>query len=401
MECESTLSVESGQAEAAARALLAKALELTGAPPRVKIHPSYRLCAATALNQELRVSLHSAISSLGVAGFLLPDPRYSLSIVPVSQQEFAAFERAAAGCIWDELATELGEQRLERLFATGVLTGDLGLGAWSGPVVPVLMRAKRDGSATLPVPTDPLSGRAVFHGARLPIRNQTVLAARLYLFNHAGVSARGALDAAARETDRVLSSDAAPGYDELPQSRSNPGWRFFRNRRIAGEQGSGSYKVYISPSVADLPRAVSELLELLPAVPAHTWKIGRGHFGITRCDKVCLYFHEKHEMQSAARLLAGRLQGISAQGVPFTACATQDGLVSCGADAPRGGSGLGEEQGLSWRAWVAEKLARGMYLSRTPERYPLSAAQSALWSVRLCGVEPSTWEVLDRDFWRH
>lgn len=86
-----------------------------------------------------------------------------------------------------------------------------------------------------------------------------------------------------------------------------------------------------------------------------------------------------------AASLATALQGCPAQGVPFTADAGCDGLLSAGIDPPPGPTPT------SWRSWVTAKLAQS--LSERRAGTEADRVRKALDDVRAAGVDTERWTV--------
>jgi hypothetical protein len=57
--------------------------------------------------------------------------------------------------------------------------------------------------------------------------------------------------------------------------------------------------------------------------------------------------------------------------------------------------------GTSWRVWISSKVGRSLVLAGAHKRYPISAEQNALWTLKVLGVDPERWCVTDENFWRN
>jgi len=188
----------------------------------------------------------------------------------------------------------------------------------------------------------------------------------------------------------------AMGWTESTQTESeHPHWRHWRARRTddAGGTTDGSmYKLYVSPALDALPEAVAAVAETLGASHgASAFKLGRTLHGLCRPDKLVAYFDRLDDLRAGASLLRERLAGSPAQGVPFTAAVTDDGLLSWGADPPL----MLREGRTSWRAWVVERLAEQLaHAVRTrTERADgdLAPWRFALERLRLSGLDTDSW----------
>jgi hypothetical protein len=193
------------------------------------------------------------------------------------------------------------------------------------------------------------------------------------------------------------------GFNEVPPPPQNAGWHFFKSRRRTLEKPESGidYKVYISPSVADLASCLSQLYDIIPKTEANSWKVGRDVFGVTRSDKICVYFASKRAADEAGRLFVQELHGIEAQGIPFTRRYDANGLVSAGIDPPTPEFGVRAAFGTSWRDWISRKIASAIIVANSHKDYPITSVDSALWSMKLLGVDPATWSAFEEDFWRN
>src|SRR6185369_3495174 len=90
------------------------------------------------------------------------------------------------------------------------------------------------------------------------------------------------------------------------------------------------------------------------------FKIGADAAGLLRPDKIVLYFADQQSLLQVAGALHARLPGVRAQGVPFSAEITGDGLLSWGMDPPARERVLAWHEPESWRLWVARRLALAM-----------------------------------------
>jgi hypothetical protein len=230
------------------------------------------------------------------------------------------------------------------------------------------------------------------------------LAARLYSYGRVPVTAslceRFADDSALdvllgidgrRATRAVL--DAS--WVELRSPGAPDHWRNWEARGARAPARPGC-KLYVSPA-GDAVRTAFKAVCGLPATRgAVAFKVGAGVDGLCRPDKLVVYFDELDDLLAAAATLAGELVGCPAQGVPFTAALTGDGLLSWGADpagpvdrlepcGPAGPSGL---PGMSWRQWVTGRLAECLVQAGSETSEPV---QFALGRLRLDGVDTDSW----------
>lgn len=157
-----------------------------------------------------------------------------------------------------------------------------------------------------------------------------------------------------------------------------------------GTAQRASYKLYVSPLVDDTREALEALIGALHGSRGVTgFKVGVGLSGITRPDKILVYFTELDDLYRFSDLLRGRLSGCAAHGVPFTAAVSEDGLLSWGADPPRAVSGA--ERTTSWRMWVSRRLAEYLVSAEAAGLKTLEPWQYALERLALAGIDTDTW----------
>jgi hypothetical protein len=317
-----------------------------------------------------------------------------------------------------------------RLVADGVLEVEGGAGFVSGAAALGLLQGEPADLADPTDPTDPAGGgsgpaaalslAALRHGQELAqvLRDPRVLSERLYGYNRlpltpdwkrrlagpagpAGAAGAGALawlGLAAGGTARPLLD-----RDWLPTAAS-AAWHCWRARPgSAAEVHPGvSYKLYVSPLPAALPEILPELLAGLAAARAPLWKIGAGAAGLLRPDKIVAYFPDLEALLHGAEQLRGRLTGAPAQGVPFTAAAGGDGLLSWGVDPPAPAQSPLWQGRESWRFWLTNRLARALLAARRaveleagpaaePAANGVEPWRFALARLRLEGVDVTTW----------
>jgi hypothetical protein len=240
-----------------------------------------------------------------------------------------------------------------------------------------------------------LSRDAVVYGQELTALGLTEdeVAGRLYSYGRRPVTpslARRLGDAAAIDAELGIDAggEARGGLDAgWVESAGRPGervhWRSWTARAAQASQGGG-YKLYVSPTVD----AAGPAFVAVAGLPASArgiaaFKVAAGVQGLCRPDKLVVYFDRLDDLHEAAVCLRDELEGCPAQGVPFTAALTSDGLLSWGADPP-----AGEDGRTSWRWWVSQRLAeylgRGLSGNVEPWRF-------ALERLRLTGVDTDTW----------
>jgi hypothetical protein len=252
-----------------------------------------------------------------------------------------------------------------------------------------------------------LSLAALKYAQALQLNDVQRLSARLYFYNRAPLSPRwrrqlptpeavrcylGIEDGGACRRaleDNWSAIEAPPPADNWLQFQS-------RHRRPARTRGGYSHKLYVTPVCEQLPEVFPAVLEVLSRSAADQFKIGRDAGGLLRPDKIVAYFGSLEGVEQAASRLAEGLAGCPAQGVPFTAQMTEDGLISRGIDPPPDNALPGWMERESWRLWVTNRLATAI-LAATPERGGgMEPWQFALRRMRLEGVDTATWTPSDR-----
>ncbi|HEY2720364.1 MAG TPA: hypothetical protein VGI82_01480 [Chitinophagaceae bacterium] len=137
-------------------------------------------------------------------------------------------------------------------------------------------------------------------------------------------------------------------------------WLGWNRKDFSGTSSSRAdmtiYKLYISPLIEDLPKAMSISLPLLTSSNAFSFKVGNSIQGLLRPDKIVAYFDDKSSLLQVAEELKEKLKDCKAQGVPFTAQIDDDGILSWGADPP-GYIVLEAIEGGSWRCKVTDQIA--------------------------------------------
>lgn len=166
------------------------------------------------------------------------------------------------------------------------------------------------------------------------------------------------------------------------EASSQPGWYSFARAPVRG-QVQAVCKLYVSPRPEALADAFPRIADAFVHADVRSFKVGRGIEGLLRSDKIVAYFEDRAHMADVAAVLGRSLQRYPAQGVPFTADAGGDGLLSWGVDPPSG------DAAASWRSWVTQRLAASLTAHRdTPGVDPVAAA---LADMRAVGVDPDCW----------
>jgi len=166
------------------------------------------------------------------------------------------------------------------------------------------------------------------------------------------------------------------------EATSLSGWYSFA-RTPTQLQFAPACKLYVSPRPEALADAFPRIAHELVRFDVRSFKVGRGIEGLLRPDKIIAYFDDRAHMEAVIAALDRALWGCPAQGVPFTAEAGGNGLLSTGVDPPPGNTPT------SWRSWVTKRLATSLTVGRaTSNEDPVAAA---LINIRLAGVDPERW----------
>lgn len=221
-----------------------------------------------------------------------------------------------------------------------------------------------------------LSRSALRYGEQLVRLPEAALAARIYDFGRRPVTARLRRQfpdaaAVAAFTESSCAVVLRREWRELP---ATPHWRRWA---AAGTSDRIAGKLYVSVVPDALPEAVAAVAALAPKVAA--FKVGADADGLCRPDRLVVYVPAVADLPPLGALLRGRLAGCPADGVPFSAALTRDGLLSWAVDRP---------SGASWRQWLTARLARhlragvdagGPDSARTLDRLRLDGVDTVHW----------------------
>ena len=156
------------------------------------------------------------------------------------------------------------------------------------------------------------------------------------------------------------------------------------------------YKLYISPVPEQLPDVFLKSIPVLSVSKAFHFKKGSTKQGLTRPDKMVVYFSDKKSLFEAATILEPILNHYSVQGVPFTCQLGKTGMLSYGIDPPVENGPVGKIDG-SWRMNVTGHLALAILQARqeihAPEKI-LRFIEAKLWATGIC---MQNWSALNED----
>lgn len=236
-----------------------------------------------------------------------------------------------------------------------------------------------------------LSHRAIRYGQALPIDDVATLSRRLYTFGAVPRSPRWEA-LVGPEDDLTGLLGLAGGRARVPSEyapAADPHW-------LSWSRGSGTdspgltHKLYLSPTPEALLAGFPAVVRTFEEHRVRSFKVGRGVLGLLRPDKVVAYLEDRDRVDRLAGALAAVLDGYPAHGVPFTAEATPDGLVSWGMDPPSHERLLGAPFQESWRLWVTNRLASALVHARHAGG-DVEPWEFAVDRLALEGVDPATW----------
>lgn len=236
---------------------------------------------------------------------------------------------------------------------------------------------------------DSLSSRALRRTAELGLTDPSRLGALLYAFNTLPATpelVRRYPDASVveRELLRDMPRSARGNSRCMTRSEAWLSW----HRASARAAGAKLWKLYVSAPPAALPHALHVALAVPGAVSV---KVGRDLFGLLRPDKLVLYFPSCTAMMRAAHGLHRALEGVPAQGVPFTGQLFGAGLLSWGVDAMGEDAEAPWSGDRSWRAWLTHRLASALAQAAREQAADVPAWQFAMDRVSLDGVNVAEW----------
>lgn len=286
-------------------------------------------------------------------------------------------------------------ETVARLVLDGALEIDQGGVFVSGPAA--------HGAVFSPSDRGPAAGRlaelslsAIRYGQALAINEVAVLSRRLYLF---GAIPRGPrwdrlVGAADEVTDLLGLGPGGSARGALAgdyQAMTHQSWLSW-SRIPAGTKDAPQlpYKLYLSPRPEATGQAFRAAAPVLAEHGVWSFKVGRGVLGLLRPDKIVVYLEGRDQLDGLAAALATTLAGCVAQGVPFTAEASGDGLLSWGMDPPASERGRARQPRDSWRSWVTTRVADALVRAQSVAT-GIEPWEFALDRLGLDGVDTATW----------
>ena len=363
-------------------------------------NPGYELVLFDRLAAAEREALAGLRADPDLYGVLRPrDPRSGLSIKAVDRDTALLFlTLAQPGELPAYVVAMLGEgarETVARLVVDSVLGiaggGELRLGSAAHAAL-CAAPAVVPGRGLVPR----LSEAALQHAEallRLGLDDPAALSSRLYAFHRAPATARWR---------HMLPSPAAAllGCDDPGRLGGVLGQRWRRLETATGwlswsapdapaGGATGTFKLYVSPRAEHLAEAFRVVVETLTGAATPSFKVGRDLCGVLRPDKLVIYCTGREAVVETAARLLGRLEGMPAHGVPFTAAVDDEGLLSWGVDPPRR-ERLVPWCGASWRRWLTDRLAAALIAAFAADAEG-SPRWFALERVRLEGIDPVSW----------
>ena len=298
-------------------------------------------------------------------------------------------------------ADDGGSRRVAELVLDGVLEVEDDAGRFvAGPAALSLAAGPAPAAGAPASRLGRLADAALRHAAALGDDDVEAITTELYSYGRLPLTARWAR----RLPDRAatlahlgaapggaLHAALADGWRQAPDTEAG-GWIAWTRTRGAARsmRGAPTHKLYVSPLPAALPEAVAALVDVLGRQDRARFKVGADAAGVLRPDKLVAYFEEVEALHAAADLLAERLDGMPAHGVPFTAEIAGDGLLSWGMDPPREARVLAWQGYESWRLWLVRRLAAALAAAARDA----DAADPAVWAR-----ERLRWDGVDVDRW--
>lgn len=372
-----------------------------------RANPGYQLVVFDRLPPEQQEALKELRNDPDFYGLLIPQPGSGRSAKSVSQDTaLLLFTLSGPGKIPAYVQSKLGEscnQTLAELVLDGLL--EIGSDAQfvSGSQAYHLIYEKPPASHAAGALSQ-LSQSALQYAETLDLDESLRLSARLYLYNRVPLSSRWRQQFPSQEfvaqylgitndgeTQRLLD----PRWARLKVAPEFEGWFHWETRTHRHDLRSGqSYKLYVSPQPEFVQKAFREVAVVLAQSSAHHFKVGDDASGMLRPDKIVIYYYDFETLQQEANLISDRLSFCPAQGVPFTAAITQDGLLSWGIDPRREQGVLAWQERESWRLWITNRLAVALLAAKKVSSGTLEPWRFALERIRLENIDTETWTPL-------
>lgn len=370
---------------------------------RIRANPRYQLVAWDHLEGPPTVIAHGASDSYGILRACVEPADAARSPPPVAVVSrdlalllFSIREPAVVPELLRSLLGARAERELERLIRERIVeicqTGEYVSGTVALEALGRSSVARLGGGVL-----SELAKRALEHASLFVDEGVMRVAERLYRYHRIPVSPRWRdLVPDARAAARFLGLDAhgtnaamvAAGWRVVDGEPMSDGWFAWRREElvISPHSRRAAFKLYVSPLPDHLPDTLARSARALAAKGCVDLKVARDAGGFLRPDKLVAYFSSRAEVVTAAERLRAELAGIPAQGVPFTAELSGDGLLSWATDPPSYGR---EDERASWRSWLCQTLA-GALIGAVEDRSADPCA-AALERLGFEGVDVRSW----------
>jgi hypothetical protein len=366
---------------------------------RFRANPLYELVLFDRLSPEERERLEELRRDAGFYGVLLPRETPGLGIKSVDRETALLFltlrQPGLLPSYVREVLGEAAERTVTSLVADGVLEVESDGAFVSGAAALAGRSGETEGAGGGRL--SELSLAALRYAQTLAEEEPLRLSWRLYGYNRRPLTPRWKklLPSAASVEEHL---GIAPGgrnrrlldrhWRRLPPFE---GWLSWGGRSgKARPAGNGAtYKLYLSPMPEAVAEIFGEIVTALASARAAQFKVGAGAEGLLRPDKIVAYFPSFERLAEAVDHVLRVVEGVPAQGVPFTSEIGADGLLSWGVDPPR--AERSRSQGESWRFWLTHRLARALVSARGSRADGIEPWRFALERLRLEGIDTATW----------
>ena len=238
------------------------------------------------------------------------------------------------------------------------------------------------------------SMEALTYGASFGNINGQMLAHRLYSYNRLPLATRWQKQLAT--PDDVLSYCRIGGlgarravarvWQEVRRSSAD-GW--IRWQRHGQPPAHALFKLYFDFSITDLPAAMPNVVDVLASTRTVAFKIANSGASLLRPDNTVAYFASLANTLDAARALGKARLTATGPGVPFAAPVAVNRALAWGVDPP---PEYCRTRGLSWRLWIAGRLAAHLMTARMTGASAISERlMFALHRLRLDGIDIHRW----------
>jgi hypothetical protein len=359
---------------------------------RFRANPGYELVLPEQLEPAVRS--HLPASELDTFAVLRPRDGVSLPVRVVDRETALLFLLLAKAAPLPEYMHLEHESAIEEIvvrLVTGFVLELESAGVFSSDAAELRLAA----AATPQGRLGELSRAALRYGYQLRLDDPEALAWRLYAFHRLPLTAAWAERLAndALVEDFLGISERGPHRRALRSwrpRRLHAGWWVWWSRHRVEDHSDAPFKLYLSPQPEALPRCFGEALEYL-AESALSLKVAASPAGVMRPDKLVAHFSTLEDLANGARALSTVLAGQPAQGVPFAAEITPDGLLSWGLDPPLAARTRLSSEAESWRLSLVRELGHGLVESRRRGEDLDGACAFALHRLAGRGVDTSSW----------